>query len=394
MNYHFISGDSHLEVDTANWTPRVPEQHRDRAPKLVRLDDDTDAWFIDGKQTRRANAADLYGGRGREQYLPSGVKYEGTPGTGTPQQRMDEQDIDGVDAEVLFPAQATGPRMWRQVDDDAAYLSIVRAYNDWLIQDYCAENPDRLIGVAIMPIIEDLDAHIAELKHCKEIGAKTIMLMDFPSGKQFPALEDDRFFELALDLDMPVTVHVDLERTGKGPFLDYPNATPELLQKLEAPGRSLPEQMARFSPIKGSGALPAVQWTLSGLFDRLPDLKILFAENQIGWIPFFLQSADIRYDRNRHWAEKFLGFKPISRLPSEYMLEHALWGFQYDRAGVLARDQLNVDNLIWGSDFPHQESDWPESMKILDLAFEGASEDVRYKMTCGNAIEFFRLNAN
>ena len=172
MNYHYISGDSHMEVDTANWTPRVPEQHRDRAPKLVRIDDDTDAWFIDGKQTRKANPADLYGGRGREHYLPSGVKYEGTPGTGSPQQRMQEQDIDGVDAEVLFPAQATGPKMWRMVDDDEAYLTIVRAYNDWLILNYCAENPDRLIGVTIMPIIEDLDAHIEELKHCKEIGAK------------------------------------------------------------------------------------------------------------------------------------------------------------------------------------------------------------------------------
>ncbi len=394
MNYHYISGDSHMEVDTANWTPRVPEQHRDRAPKLVRLNDDTDAWFIDGKQARKANPADLYGGRGREHYLPSGVKYEGTPGTGTPQQRMQEQDIDGVDAEVLFPAQATGPKMWRMVDDNEAYLTIVRAYNDWLIQDYCAENPDRLIGVTIMPIIEDLDAHIEELKHCKEIGAKAVMLQDFPSGKQYPTVEDDRFWETALNLDMPVTVHVDLERSGKGPFLDYPKATPELLKELEAPGKSFPEQMARFAPIKGSGALPAVQWALSGLFDRFPSLKILFAENQIGWIPFFLQSADIRYERNRYWAENQLGFKPLSRPPSEYLLEHTLWGFQYDRVGVLARDQLNVDNLIWGSDFPHQESDWPDSLKILDEAFEGAPEDVRYRMTCGNAITFFRLDAS
>jgi len=248
--------------------------------------------------------------------------------------------------------------------------------------------------VTIMPIIEDLDAHIEELKHCKEIGAKAIMLQDFPSGKQYPSIEDDRFWEIALDLDMPVTVHVDIERTGKGPFLDYPKATPELLKELEAPGRSFPEQMARFSPIKGSGAMPAVQWTLSGLFDRFPTLKILFAENQIGWIPFFLQSADVRYERNRYWAENQLGFKPLSRPPSEYLLEHTLWGFQYDRVGVLARDQLNVDNLIWGSDFPHQESDWPDSLKILDQAFEGAPEEVRYKMTCGNAIEFFRLDAN
>ena len=77
-----------------------------------------------------------------------------------------------------------------------------------------------------MPIIEDLDAHIEELKHCKEIGANAVMLQDFPSGKQYPTVEDDRFWETALNLDMPVTVHVDLERSGKGPFLDYPKATP------------------------------------------------------------------------------------------------------------------------------------------------------------------------
>ncbi len=393
MKYHYISGDSHMEVDTAYWTPRVPEEHRSRAPKLVHIDDETDAWSIDGKQVSNANPADLYGGRGREQYLPSGVKYEGTPGTGTPHQRMLEQDIDGVDAEVLFPAQATGPKMWRLVDDDVAYLSIVRAYNDWLIQDYCAENPERLIGVTIMPIIEDLDAHIAELKHVSAMGAKAVMLQDFPSGKQYPVVADDLFFETALDLGMAVTVHVDLERTGKGPFLDYPNGTPDLIRKLEAPGKSFPEQMARFSPVKGSAALPATQWVLSGLFDRLPNLKILFAENQIGWIPFFLQSADARYERNRYWAENLLGFKPLSRLPSEYLLDHTAWGFQYDRVGVQMRELLNVDNLMWGSDFPHQESDWPDSLKILDMAFEGAPEEVRYKMTCGNVIDFFGLDA-
>ena len=394
MDYHYISGDSHMEVDTANWTPRVPAQHRELAPMLAMLDDNNDVWFINGKRDRLANAADLYGGKGRENYLPSGAKYVGTPGTGTPQQRMEEQTMDGVDAEVLFPAQATGPKMWRKVNDNVAYLSIVRAYNDWLIEDYCSANPDRLIGVALMPMIEDLDAHITELKHAKKQGFKAVMLSDFPSGQPHPVKEDDRFWATALDLDMPVTVHVDVERSGKGPFLEYPNATPDLLERLEAPGRSFPEQVARFGPSRGSGALAAAQWVLSGVFDRFPNLKILFAENQIGWLPFYLQGADVRYERNRYWAENLLGFTPLSRPPSEYLLAHTLWGFQYDRVGVQVRDLLNIDHLIWGSDFPHQESDWPESMAILDRAFEGVSEGVRYQMTCGNAIGFFKLNAN
>jgi hypothetical protein len=70
------------------------------------------------------------------------------------------------------------------------------------------------------------------------------------------------------------------------------------------------------------------------------------------------------------------------------LLQHTVWGFQYDPVGVEMRSLLNVDNLIWGSDFPHQESDWPYSMKILDKAFANVPDDVRYKMTCGNAINF------
>ena len=194
--------------------------------------------------------------------------------------------------------------MWRKVDDDEAYLTIVRAYNDWLAEDYCSADPDRLIGVGLLPMIEDLDAHIAELEHCKRQGFKAVMLGDFPSGKPHPAKEDDRFWATALDLDMPVTVHVDVERSDKGPFLEYPNATPELLERLEGPGRSFAEQVARFGPSRGSGALAAVQWVLSGLFDRFPDLKILFAENQIGWLPFYFHGADARYERNRYWADR------------------------------------------------------------------------------------------
>ena len=114
MNYRYISGDSHMEVDTANWTPRVPGKYRASAPELRRIADGIDAWFLEGKQIRLANAADLYAGKGRENYQPRGATYEGTPGTGGPDQRLREQDQDGVDAEVLFPAQATGPKMCAQ----------------------------------------------------------------------------------------------------------------------------------------------------------------------------------------------------------------------------------------------------------------------------------------
>jgi predicted TIM-barrel fold metal-dependent hydrolase len=146
--------------------------------------------------------------------------------------------------------------------------------------------------------------------------------------------------------------------------------------------------------MRGNASIAAVQWVLFGLFDRFPKLRVFFAENQIGWIPFFLQGADVRYDRHHRWAERLLGFKPLKGPPSEYIREYYYWGFQYDRVGVELRDKINVDRLMWGSDFPHQESDWPDSLKIIDKNFAAVPEEDKHKMTCGNAMEFFRLSSS
>lgn len=388
--YRYISGDSHLEIDSKYWLDHVAAKHRNQAPRLVRTSDGTDMWTIGEKIIRPAAAADLYGGKGRDHYVPFGARYEGTPGTGSPQQRIREQDRDGIDAEVLFPSQQGGPKLWRRVEDDEAYKAIVRAYNTWLALDYCAVDPERLLGVGVLPLTHSVEDTIGEMEFCAKLGLKTVLLQGFPSGKAYPSGEDDRFWAAALDLKMPTSVHVDLDRSGEraGPLFKYPRESKELMDKLT---NDLVEQVARFGPVRGSGSVAAVQWVLSGLFDRFPKLRIFFAENQIGWIPFFLQAADVRYDRHYRWAERLLGFQPLRRPPSEYIREHCLWGFQFDRVGVELRHKINVDRLIWGSDFPHQESDWPESLTIIERNFAGLPEAEKYKMVCGNAIEFFRL---
>src|SRR5262249_18803120 len=84
-------------------------------------------------------------GLGRDVWKPYGQNYATTPGTGPAEQRLKEQDIDGIDAEVLFPGQASGPYFWRYIRDDEAYKACVRAYNDFLAEDYCSVAPDRLI---------------------------------------------------------------------------------------------------------------------------------------------------------------------------------------------------------------------------------------------------------
>lgn len=386
--YRYISGDSHLEIDSRYWIDRVPAEYRDRAPRLVRLRDGGDAWLIEGVPLRR-NSSDIYGGKGRDQWQPFGQRYEGTPGTGTAEQRLREQDQDGIDAEVLFPAQQAGPRLWRAIADDEVYKAVVRAYNDFLGEEYCAVDRDRLIGVGALPRT-GVDDAISEMERCARLGLKTVALATFPSGRGHPTAEDDRFWAAAVDMGMPVTVHVEFDRSGDraGPLFVYPRV-PEELGSAAGPagivGQVSNDKFCRL------GGVSAVQLIFAGVFDRFPTLRLDFAENQIGWIPHFLEQADQRYERHWQWAERLLGVERLERRPSEYIREHCYWGFQHDRVGVEMRHHMGVDRLIWANDFPHQESDWPHSLDVIEQTFAGVPGEEKYRMVAGNAIEFFHL---
>jgi predicted TIM-barrel fold metal-dependent hydrolase len=389
--YRYLSADSHLEVDSKGWIPRVPEKHRHFAPYIEPMPNGGDAWIMDGKKVAEANSFDLYGGKGRDVWLPAGANYWSTPGTGPATQRIQEQDTDGIDGEVLFPAQVNGPKLWRKIPDDDAYRSVVRAYNDWMAEEYCATAPDRLLGVGVIPWT-GVDDAIAEMRHCKEQGLRIVVLGVFPSGKGYPSPEDDRFWAASLDMQMPVAIHVDLDRSGErgGPLYRYQREPEELKSRLDTPVGGIVGQTARFARAAG---LNAVQLTLDHLFDRFPSLKVYLAENSIGWVPFFLNMADIRYGRHRWWAEKELEWKPLDRKPSEVIRDQFYWGFQEDPIGVELRRHLNINQIVWGTDFPHQESEFPNSMGVVERNFAGVPAEEKRKMVAGNIIEFLHLDA-
>lgn len=383
--YRYISGDSHLEIDSKYWVNRVPAKHRDRAPKLIRLPDGGDAWLVEGLPLRET-PSDLYAGKGRDKWQPFGQTYETTPGTGTAQQRLQEQDQDGIDAEVLFHG-VSGPGLWRSIRDDDAYKAVVRAYNDFLGEEYCAVAPDRLIGLGVIPWT-NVDDAIAEMEHCAHIGLRGVVLGTFPSGRGYATPEDDRFWASAIEMQMAITVHEEFNRSGErgGPLVRFPKEPQDIIRRMS---RGFPEQLTKFARL---GGVNAVQFILGGVFDRFPALHVFFAETQIGWIPFFLQQADIRYERHHYWAERLHDFKPLSRTPSEYVREHCYWGFQCDPVGVENRRHVGIERLIWSTDFPHQESEWPNSMSIIEENFGGVPENEVRRMVAENAIEFFHLD--
>ena len=113
--YRLISSDGHLEVPPERWAPRVPKKYQDRVPRTVRLPDGGDGLLIEGMPVQAANFLDLRAGRAAGQWQPLGLRVEDAAGTGAPEQRVKEQDLDGLDAEVLFPAMLAGPVVWRSI---------------------------------------------------------------------------------------------------------------------------------------------------------------------------------------------------------------------------------------------------------------------------------------
>ena len=386
-----ISSDGHLEVRPERWTPRMPANLRDQAPRTIKLPDGGDAIFIDGQPPYPAPFLDLRAGRSNETWLPFGATVDDTAGVGPPEQRLTEQDMDGLHAEVLFPNMQVGPRLWRAIADEDVYRATVRAYNDWLGEEYCPVSRDRLIGLGVIPWT-NLDDAIAELRHCAKLGLKGVNLGVFPNGHAYPKPEDDAFWAAAIDMGMPLTVHVGFDRLGpraQQPTFEYPRADPEILKKVGA--RKIVEWVA-LPFLSVAPSISLAQLTMSGVFDRLPDLKIFFAETRLGWVPFWMEEADYWFERHRHWAERLLGFAPPKRRPSEYVQEHIFFSVQHvERVAVELRHHMGVEHIMFATDFPHIECDWPNTRPFAERLFAGVPADEAFKIAAGNVLNFFRL---
>ena len=210
--YKCISGDGHIDLNPDIWRDRVQAKWRDRAPKRVKMPNGSDAVVIDGGKpntigiTRSVRVAHV----DLAKQVPT---FETCAGTGTPQQRLAEQDQDGVDAEVLF-SQITF--VLRQTKDDDLYRDCIRAYNEFLGEEYMAPAPDRIVCMGTLPTT-GVDDAIKEMEHCAKLGIKGVKLDRYPSGKSYPTPADDKFWAASLDLGMALTNHnTGTMGSGKG----------------------------------------------------------------------------------------------------------------------------------------------------------------------------------
>ncbi len=372
--YRVISADGHLEIPSDPWVRHVPEIYRDRAPRLVRLAGGGEGWLVEGMPMIH-NGQNVAAGRPLKVKGGSYWDDDGSPvpGTGDAVQRLEEQDRDGIDAEILFPPVFIS-RFIENLSDKEAYLAMVRAYNDFLAEDYCSVAPDRLIGNAVIPT-SGIDDAVAELRRVHRLGLRSIALAQFPAGSGQPSAEDDPFWEEAMGLGMPITAHGGLGDRNN-PLL-VASAAGTFDMKMAMISRTFP----------GPPQLIAAM-LLSGVFDRIPDLRIYLAETNAGWIPEAFFMMDDSYRLFKHWY----GIE-LKMLPSEYARRHFYFGIVRDPLALKMRDLLPVENLMFGSDFPHSVSSYPETSHWLEVIFEGVPEALRRKVLVDTPCAYFGLDA-
>jgi predicted TIM-barrel fold metal-dependent hydrolase len=365
--YEVVSADAHIEAPPTRWTDRLPAALRDQAPTVVEMPDGGQGVALGDE--RVPLGLTITGGLTYDQFRQKGLRYDDDPpGTGQPAQRIAEQDRDGVDAEVLFSTVIA--TMFTKMQDPELIGACVRAYNDWL-DEFCSYDPDRLFGIALMPF-NGVRPAVEELERvAAKPGIRGVHLLKFPSGDSYLSREDDEFWSVANDLSVPIIAHHNFGGDDKAK--SHPMSGMKE-KALEIAGGA---DLAMFAwlltcdlPMPTLPILTVEQLFLSGTLDKYPNLRFHFAETGIGWLPYWLEQMEDRFDRHRFWANV-----ELPRRPLQYFRDHFTFSFQEDHAGVALRHSIGIDNICWANDFPHSVGDWPWSNEVRARQFNGLPID-------------------
>ena len=360
MRSKIVSADSHVVEPPDLWTSRLGAEYEGRAPRLT--EDAEGAKFevngVSGPAVVGGFISPAKAGLGFATRLS-----EGLSGGWDPAARIVDMDKDGIAAEVLYPSFAM--RLFG-LEDPVMQRDTFRAYNDW-VAEYAATNPKRLYGLGLISLY-DVEAGVEELERCAAMGLSGGMSWAEPQdGYSYGTDHYDRFWAAAQDLGMPISLHT---------FAGRARDVSDLF-------------LARYSCITHVIQLSLTTLLFSHVFERFPGVTVVSAENDIGWAPHLMERMDHAYIRkgSRH-APPF----PSGMLPSEQFKRNVRATFMQDRAGVNLTELVGSDVFMWASDYPHDDSTWPESVDVIDRLFDGVADAHREKITHSNAVASYRMD--
>ena len=369
--YKVISSDNHVFEPTDLWTSRIEPKFRDRAPRIVHKDN-ADWWFCDGQKLIGVGSATQTGRRFED---PGHLVLTDTidnirPGGYIPSEHVKDMDADGLDVSIIYPT--VGLLMF-SVPASELLTALFRVYNNWL-SEFCSEYPARLKGIAMLNV-DDLPTAVKELERCAKMGMAGAMITVFPTlDRMYSLPEYEPLWSAAEDLEMPLGLHISTNRPGPGQELENQDSlTPSFVCNSDHWVR-----MSLSHMIYG------------GVFERHPKLQVGSVELELSWVLHFLDRMDYTYTQ-RPRRDSWHRFKE-DMIPSDYFHRNVFVSFQEDALGIKHREIIGINNLMWGSDYPHRESTFPRSQQILGELLADCTEEEKAKIVGGNAARVYHLN--
>ena len=362
-----ISADSHVTEPADLWCQRLDRTFRDRAPRVVRdYQRDLYLFVAPGVSPFRVATGFGAGKRGSElkQHLHHG--YEAARRGGwDPAARLQDQDIDGVCAEVLYPTHAM--RLFA-LSDAELQRACFRVYNEW-IAEFAAYDRCRLIALGLVSL-RDVQEAVRELEVMARLGLRGVLIWSSPPEDQPPyesRLYDD-FWRSVADLQLPVSLHaITSGRTrrqvgSESAYIQYMEVIREVQQSL-------------------------IALVCGGVLERFPKLRIVSAENDCGWVPHYAYRLDHAYEM----FGKF-GTEPLGQPPSRYLAMQVSFTFGDEPVGVMGDALVRGYNLMWASDYPHVDSTWPHSRQVIEQLLAGLSDPVTDQLLASNVRQLYGLS--
>jgi predicted TIM-barrel fold metal-dependent hydrolase len=404
-----ISVDDHL-LETPNvWADRLAAKYRERGPRWIR-DDQGPTWLFE--DVRRPIGGSVTNGaiwppsKRPPSYEPLDFEHI-DPACYEPTARAAAMDTDRVLASLMFPTLPgfAGSLFVRATDKELA-LHCVRAYNDWILEEWCTAIPGRFIGLAIVPLW-DGELAAAEAKRAIEMGARGISFSMGPEFLGLPSIHDpgrfwDPLFATVAEAGVPLCTHLGTGAAGITGGAEGPDYV--------RPGIPIGIDVVK-TQLAGQDTL--LDWLYADHFQRFPELRLVLSENGIGWIPAVLQVADWMAEMSRDRvpqvgedgndplateAERAAARAAIerraqaaqaSRLPSEIFREHVYGCFIHDPMGLKLVHDIGIDNVMIETDFPHTASWYPYSMQKAQDSIAHLNAEDRWKILRGNAERIF-----
>lgn len=366
-----ISVDDHSLEPGDLFTSRLPAKFRDVAPHIKEEDDGAPWWHVDGARIPilLVNGAS---GRPMNEWAVSAARFEEfRRSVYDPKARLADMDQGGVWSSLCFGSLIwgfAGTRFSRMSDPELG-LACLQAYNDWVVDEWCATNPDRYIACQLT-WLRDPAVAAEEVRRNAARGVHSISFSENPQGLGFPSIYDrvwDPFFAACEETETVINLHVGSSGKTSKPSTE-----------------SVEEVTTALFPVSGLEAL--VDWVFSGILFRFPRLKIALSEAGVSWVPMAMERLGRAYRQSggigKGWPEDQL-------TPMEIARRNFFYTSIEDPSAFHMLDLIGEDNIMVETDYPHFDSTWPECQAMIRHEMAHLAPEQIHKACYGNAVRIY-----